>query len=73
MIEVFKTNVADRDKADWLIEQIQNSFDNYSANFDLEDSDRILVVKSSDGNIQPYLVINLLRSFGYDGDVLPDE
>jgi hypothetical protein len=73
MVEVFKTNVTDRDRANWLIDKIQNSFDNYSASFDLEDCDRILVVKCSNGNVQTSLVIDLLRSFGYDGDVLPDE
>jgi len=72
MIEVFKTNVEDRNKADWLIEQIQTSFDNYSASFDLEDCDCILVVKCSDGNVQPSLVINLLRSFDFSAEILPD-
>ncbi len=72
-IEVFKTNVTDRDKANWLVEQIQSSFDNYSASFDLEDCDRILVVKCTVGNVQSSFVIDLLRSLGYMGDVLPDE
>jgi hypothetical protein len=72
MIEVFKTNVTDRDKANWLIVQIQNRFDTYSASFDLEDCDLILVVKCTVGNVQSSLVIDLLRSFGYEGDVLPD-
>jgi hypothetical protein len=72
MIEVFKTNVPDRDKADWLIDRIQNSFDNYTASFDLEDCDRILVVKCTAGNVQPSLVINLLRRFDYSAEVLPD-
>ncbi len=72
MIEVFKTNVTDRDKANWLIEQIQNSFDNYSASFDLDDCDRILVVKCKTGSVQAFPVVNLLRSFNYCAEVLPD-
>ena len=72
MIEVFKTNVPDRDKAEWLIDRIQDSFDNYTASFDLEDYERILVVKCTTGNVQSSLVVDLLRSFDYSAEVLPD-
>jgi len=72
MVEVFKTNVTDRNKANWLIEQIQNSFDNYSASFDLEDCDRILVVKCTTGCLQPNLIINLIIGYGHSAEVLSD-
>ena len=71
-IEVFRTNVMDRDKADWLIDQIQSAFASYKATFDLDDCDRILVVKSSTGMVQSSRVIDLLKSFECMAEVLPD-
>jgi len=73
MVEVFKTNVDDRDRASWLIEQIQDSFCNYIASFDLEDCDRILVVRCASGIIQASQVIELLRKHNYVAEVLADE
>lgn len=46
MIEVFKTNVSTRAHARQLVQVIQQTFEGYSANFDLEDCDRILRIKS---------------------------
>lgn len=72
MIEVFKTNVTDRHYADILVTQIHRTYPDYNANFDLEDCDRILRVKSTAGSIDPYNVINLLTSLGFRAEVLPD-
>jgi hypothetical protein len=72
MIEVFKTNVRDRCDANMLIEQIQQSFFNYHANFDLDDCDRILRVKCISGTIQAALIIELLKDAGFDAAILPD-
>lgn len=72
-VEVFRTNVVDRDKATWLIDQIQDQFDNYIASFDLEDCDRVLVVKCVTGTVHSPSVINLLMTCGYNAEVLPDE
>ena len=73
MIEVFKTNVKDRDQAGIVIDQIHKTFVHYKANFDLEDCDKILRVKSSTGLIQSSLLIDLLKDFGFDAEVLPDD
>ncbi len=35
MVEVFKTNVADKDQANILVDQIHKNFTDYKANFDL--------------------------------------
>jgi hypothetical protein len=43
MIEVFKTNVTEKENADSLLEQLHKV--NYKANFDLEDCDRILRIE----------------------------
>src|SRR6478609_6922826 len=43
-VEVFKTNVADPERAKWLVDQIERNFTNCKVNFDLDDCDRILRV-----------------------------
>ena len=73
MVEVFKTNVNDRRHADRLIDQIHIAFSDYKANFDLEDCDRILRVKSASGSIQPSLLIGLLKHLGFHAEVLTDD
>ena len=73
MVEVFKTNVVDHDQADWIVDQIQRAFKHYKASFDLEDCDRILVVKCATGAVQPWQVIDLLKSLNYQAEILPDE
>lgn len=73
MVEVFKTNVQDARQANLLIDQIHKNFMDYKANFDLEDCDNILRVKSTTSYIEPAPVINLLQHFGFIAEVLPDE
>ncbi|HYF33496.1 MAG TPA: hypothetical protein VD993_20370 [Chitinophagaceae bacterium] len=73
MVEVFKTNVQDHDHANMLVYQIHQVFTDYKANFDLEDCDRILRVKSSNGLVHSSPVIELLRYYGFEAEVLPDE
>lgn len=73
MVEVFKTNVVDQVQADRIVDRIQQTFKQYTASFDLEDCDRILVVKCTTGGIQPLEVIDLLKSLNYQAEILPDE
>ena len=72
MVEVFKTNVKDSGQANMLLDQINKSFDNYKANFDLEDCDKILRIKCTIGLIQSTDLITLLKDLGFDAEVLPD-
>ena len=72
MIEVFKTNVRARSHAKMLISQIQKVFSDYEANFDLDDDDNILRIKSNSGTIQVSLIIALLKDFGFDARALDD-
>ena len=72
MVEVFKTNVTDQDHANRLIDQIHYTYQEYKANFDLEDCDRILRVKCTTETIQPSLLIGLLMDSGFRAEVLPD-
>jgi hypothetical protein len=48
MVEVFKTNIDDRDLAESLRAELQALFPNTRINFDLEDCDRILRIESAE-------------------------
>ena len=72
MVEVFKTNVADRFAADQLVQEIQLKFKTYQANFHLEDCDLILRIKSAK-DVDAMAVILLLNKSGFEASVLPDE
>lgn len=71
MVEVFRTNVTDRQQANWLVNQIQSTFQGYIASFDLEDCDRILVVRSAT-EVHPLLVISLLNNYDCHAEILPE-
>ena len=73
MVEVFKTDVRDLEQARFLIEQIHIGFDGYKANFDLDDCDKILRVESNSKSIEGDLLLDLLNSYGFEADILPDE
>ncbi|MES2765811.1 MAG: hypothetical protein V4642_08085 [Bacteroidota bacterium] len=72
MIEVFKTDVHEQHHAEMLIAQIREMFGEYRATFDLEDCDKILRVDSSAGEIQSSSLIEFLKQFGVEADVLPE-
>jgi hypothetical protein len=73
MVEVFKTNVQHPDHAKMLIDEIHATFRNYTANFDLEDCDRILRVKCSRNFVEAFALLELLKKYGFDGEVLSDD
>jgi len=73
MIEVFKTNVRSDNHAKMLVTQIHKMFTNYEANFDLDNSDNILRVQCAIGTIQPFLLIALLKDFGFNAKVLDND
>lgn len=72
MIEVFKTNITDTEKADWLVRCIQYAFPGYVANFDLQDCDHILRIQHSDGEVDAEAIIRLLGQYSFEASVLPD-
>jgi hypothetical protein len=71
MIEVFKTNVKQKVQAKMLVQHIQQNFKCYVVNFDLDDCDKILRVKSSNGAVESTSLIGLLRELGFYAEVLP--
>ncbi len=73
MVEIFKTDVNDRQHAALLVEIIQQKFPAYTANFDLSDCDNILRIHSSTGTVKEAALIHLLAEFGFSAELLPDE
>jgi hypothetical protein len=72
MIEVFKTDVTERHIANMLVDRIHAIFRHYKANFDLDDCDNILRIKSNEDAVQNASLISLLQEFGYSAEALPD-
>jgi hypothetical protein len=72
MVEVFSTNVSAKPIADFLVNQIELKFRNYRANFDLDDCDHILRIKSANGLVNTESILELISGFGYKIEVLPD-
>lgn len=71
-VEVFKTNVETSEQAARLVHLIRERFPEYTVNFDLDDCDRILRIKSSD-SIRESSLITILNTHGVDAAVLTDE
>ncbi len=73
MIEVYKTDVADKDHACVLINEIHEMFHHCRANFDLDDCDRILRVSGIANESEAYQIISLLKSLGNSAEILPGD
>ena len=71
MVEVFKTNVDDPRQAEELLGIIHTHFEEYLANFDLEDCDKILRVRSS-AAVTIEQVVDLVQKSGFECALLPD-
>ncbi len=73
MIEIFKTNIDDPYEAARLIGQMERLFSGYAVNFDLDDCDRIMRVKSETDEIDADSIIALVSTSGFNAEVLQDE
>jgi hypothetical protein len=71
MVEVYKTNVTEIYHANYLLQKIYENFKDYSANFDLEDCDKILRIES-DKMIDSMALIHLFNTFNFSLEILPD-
>ncbi|CAN5413803.1 hypothetical protein BH10BAC4_BH10BAC4_17260 [soil metagenome] len=72
-VEVFRTDVKNSDHARGLIDIIHDFFPGCYANFDLDDCDHILRIKSFQADINSRNIVDLLAYHGYSADVLEDE
>lgn len=68
MIEVFRTNVNSGEQAASVLGLLKGQWPEYSANFDLEDCDRILRIESA--VIENDRIISLMYAHGYACEVL---
>jgi hypothetical protein len=73
MVEVFKTDVQDQEQANRLLDQIHQTFLDYTATFDLEDCDKILRVECPTRLVLASGLIDLLQGLGCKAEVLPDD
>ena len=72
MVEVFKTNVKDKELADTLLDLIHNTYNEYKANFDMEDCENILRIECSKGIIKYDTLLTLLKENGCVAEILSD-
>lgn len=70
MVEVFKTNVRQRDRAQQLTSTLYHRFPLLKVDFDLEDCDKILRIEGS--HIYSKLIIELISANWAECEVLPD-
>ena len=70
MIEVFKTNIQNRERAEKIAQVLSLRFGYSSVAFDLEDCDRVLRIEAD--KISNPEVITLMRELGCHCEVLPD-
>lgn len=57
-VEIFKTNIGDKQTAEKIIGSLAKTFPRYDFNFDLDDCDNVLRVASSCENVKIELIQN---------------
>jgi hypothetical protein len=72
MIEVFKTNIAKKQEAEIIENELLKILPGAVVNFDLEDFDRVLRVESVHQNFEARDVITLVAKMGFECKVLTD-
>lgn len=68
MVEVFKTNVQEHDRAKQIMHQLLIHFPHYKINFDLQDCDKILRVEGQ--LVQATKIIEVVSTSGFECEVL---
>jgi tRNA G26 N,N-dimethylase Trm1 len=63
LIEIFKTNVTDKQASKKVLHLLENSYPHLKINFDLDDCDKVLRIQGS--YFSPNLIIELLLKMGY--------
>ena len=68
MVEVFKTDITAKSKADEIVKVLRQFFPTYKINVDLEDCDRILRIESDTLNVAE--VVSVLKDRGVEIEAL---
>lgn len=72
MVEVFKTNISRNHQAERMVLLLRKAFPVYQVNFDLEDCDKILRVKTRNIDVNPENIIQIFADYGFHCEVLAD-
>ncbi len=72
MIEIFKTDIKEKDAA-LLLEVLSSSFPAFKFNFDLDDRDKILRVDTVEDILETEVIVKILKTYQYTCQVLEDE
>jgi hypothetical protein len=73
MVEVYKTNIRTQAQAQEISHCLGKLFDSYRINFDLEDCDRIMRIRSSYGAIDNERICRIVLALGFEARVLSDD
>jgi len=71
-VEIFKTDVQERARANKVLAMLGRKLPDYQANFDIEDEDRILRVESTTTQINSVEIESLLESIGVHCKIFMD-
>ncbi len=69
-VEVFRTNVSDYHFANSIIRKLENLIPSAEINFDLEDCDNILRIKSKTGDIDIPTIVHQAKCLGFEIEIL---
>lgn len=72
MVEIFKTNVKNKKQAGKVLKALSTSLPAYFFNFDLDDCDRILRVKSSGPAIETIAIIRIVKDQQFEISAFED-
>jgi hypothetical protein len=72
MIEIFKTDISDRRKANRIVHRLTIGFPDLKANVDLKDPENILRIESAETSFDRGALIRFLREEGCVAEIVND-
>jgi len=72
VVEIFKTNVEDANKASHIVNKLRQQFPTCRFNFDLADCDRILRAESYNGTIDTEGVIEIAKKYSLEINLIEE-
>lgn len=72
MVEVFKTDVQETERAERITTLLLERFPEYKINFDLGDCEKILRVENRMGEVECCEITKIVESFEYKIEVIAD-
>lgn len=69
-VEIFKTNIDSKEKAEEVLDYLSGSFPSYQINFDLEDCDNVLRVVGNEICVEK--ILHAMTKIGYHCELITD-